>query len=118
MNFPFKTPKGYSTFYKNPANNFENDLRIFEGFVDTDNYSNLAVNFPCFWTGTKKGVFTIERGTPICQLLIMKREQIDFAIEHQSLEENSRRRSILEATNVDGYRDRFWHKSKERKEDV
>lgn len=113
-----ETPKGYSTFYRNPANNYEHDLRIFEGFVDTDNYSNLAVNFPCFWSGTKKGVFVLKRGTPICQIAVMKREDIELKVETIQRETIGRQQTLLEAKAMDRYRDMFWHKSKGNDENV
>lgn len=113
-----ETPKGYSTFYKNPANNYEHDLRIFEGFVDTDNYSNLAVNFPCFWSGTKKGVFYLKRGTPICQILLMKREEVDLKVENVQPEVVASQQSVLQSKVIDRYRDMFWHKSKGKGKNV
>ena len=50
LNSPWviSTPKGYSTYFKNPCNKFDSPLTIFEGFVDTDYYNNTAINFPLF----------------------------------------------------------------------
>lgn len=106
-----QTPKGWSTYYKNPANNFDNDLHIFEGLVDTDTYTN-SVNFPCVWTGTEEGSFVIDRGTPIAQLLFINREQEDLSLNVEFKEEDSSVTELLSSKFINRYRDLFWHKRK------
>lgn len=67
----FETPKGYSSVFFHPLNQSHLPFLTLSGVVDTDKH-DISVNFPFFlrkdWTGT------IERGTPIAQLLPFKRE--------------------------------------------
>lgn len=118
LNSPWyiETPKGYSTLYKNPSNNFDNDLTVFEGLVDTDTYSNMAVQFPFFWTGKEKGVFHISRGTPIAQLIFIKRDSqnLDFSISTKEEDDSHAGASLLESKFFDRYRDLYWHKRKDK----
>ena len=70
--FPFTmhTPKGYSCLFLPPMYR-ENKLKILEGFVCTDNYP--IVNFP-FLVNTDEEEFVVEAGTPIAQVIPIKRE--------------------------------------------
>jgi hypothetical protein len=66
-----KTPKGYSCLFTQP---FHHDLpfTIFDGIVDTDNYS-APVNFPFVMNDINfEGL--IPEGTPIAQVIPFKRE--------------------------------------------
>lgn len=114
-----KTPKGYSTFFKNPCNKFDSPLTIFEGFVDTDYYENATINFPCFWNATEEGVFSIQQGTPICQMLFIKRDT-ELSVVTETLDKpkddvQKSNTAQLSSRFDDRYRRMFWHKTIESK---
>jgi hypothetical protein len=64
-------PKGYSLFFTHPSNRFDLPFITMSGFVDTDVH-NIAVHLPFLikkgWSGL------IESGTPIAQIIPIKRE--------------------------------------------
>ena len=107
------TPKGWSVQLKNPSNNFENNILLFEGVVDTDTYQ-LPINFPYIWTGNEEGEWVIPKGTPLVQVIPFKREKLklvtgirnDIAI----LKMNNKLSSLFQ----DRYKNLFWHKRKQK----
>ena len=68
-----ETEAGYSCLFTSPLNHMETRFKILDGIVDTDNYYNL-VNFPFLWTGGE-GEFFIKKGTPLVQVIPIKREE-------------------------------------------
>ncbi len=74
-----KTPKGWSVQFKNPSNNWSNNIHILEGVVDTDEYF-LPVNFPFVWTGSEEGEWIIPKGTPLVQVIPFKRTDMDVKV--------------------------------------
>jgi hypothetical protein len=101
-----KTPKGWSVLIKNVSNNYENDITIFEAVIDTDTY-NYNINFPFFWTGTKKGIFDIDAGTPFAQVIPFKRSD---SIKH--IVSDRKPKSFYYSHFLDTYKKVFWHKRK------
>lgn len=78
MNYPkwinhwaITTPKGYSTLFVQPFHR-ESVFNIFPGIVDTDTF-NHPVNFP-FVMKDPKWEGTIPQGTPIAQVIPIKRD--------------------------------------------
>jgi len=71
-----KTPKDYSLYCMHPSNRFDLPFTTISGFVETDLYES-PIQFPFFikegWTGI------IEAGTPVAQLIPIKRE--DWLLE-------------------------------------
>jgi hypothetical protein len=72
------TPKGFSIYFTHPSNRWDLPFLTISGFVETDNYG-MAVKFPFFirenWTGV------IEAGTPIAQIIPVKREEWESEIK-------------------------------------
>jgi hypothetical protein len=66
-----KTPKNYSALFMHPSNRFDLPFRTISGIVDTDNY-DLQIHFPFFIHKDFNGI--IESGTPIVQIIPIKRE--------------------------------------------
>lgn len=65
-----KTPKGYSMLMTHPLNRFDLPFTTTSGIIDSDNFSSSG-NIPFF---VKKGFTgTIPQGTPIVQLIPIKR---------------------------------------------
>ena len=69
-----KVPEGYSVLFLHPLNHFELPFRCFSGLVDCDRF-DTTVNFPFAWTEAPADV-TLARGTPIIQLVPVRREAL------------------------------------------
>jgi|14BtaG_2_1085337.scaffolds.fasta_scaffold62881_1 hypothetical protein len=106
-----KTPKGWSVQIKNPANNFENDIHILEGVVDTDEYG-VPILFPFVWTGSERGEFIIPKGTPIAQVIPFKREKVNLIISDVDEQSTEIIHSKMRSRIKDRYKLEFWHKRK------
>jgi hypothetical protein len=65
------TPPGYSLWCTHPVNRFDLPFQTISGFVDTDTYVN-GILFPFFIREGWEGI--IEAGTPICQIIPIKRD--------------------------------------------
>lgn len=66
-----KLPKDYSLLFLNPINRFDLPFQTITGIVDCDSY-DLSVQFPFFIKKDFYGI--IEKGTPITQIIPIKRE--------------------------------------------
>jgi hypothetical protein len=64
-------PKGYSLLFSHPLNRLELPFYTLSGVVDADNFMGV-VNFPFFIKKDFEGI--IESGTPIAQVIPIKRE--------------------------------------------
>lgn len=71
LHWSIKVPRGYSLLYTHPLNRPDLPFHTFSGIVDSDTYS-LPVNLPFFLRKDFVGV--IEKGTPIAQVIPIKRE--------------------------------------------
>lgn len=103
-----KTSKGYSCFFKNPSNDFSNPITLFEGVVDTDTYHN-AVAFPFFVSDLNVDEYIIKAGTPICQVIPFKREQLNATFS-VCIDERQPHNTFFAF--ADYYRKNNWHKRK------
>ena len=113
LNSPWviKVPKGYSVYFKNPANHHANNINIFEGLVDHDKYP-LNVNFPFMWTGGERGVFLIKKGTPLAQIIPIKRETFKEKFDVISNKKIESLETYLRSFLHDAYKKVWWHKRK------
>jgi len=73
VRYQIKAPKGYSLLFTHPINRHDLPFRTFTGFVDADDYP-VAVQFPFQISENVKDFFIIEKGTPIVQIIPIKRE--------------------------------------------
>jgi len=106
-----RLPKGYSLLFKNPANHFEHDLELFEGLVDVDEYP-LNINMPFCWRSEKKGDFILEAGTPLCQIIPIKRENWTEEFGVHDKQDFVSRQNLLHSRLYDRYKRIWWHKRK------
>lgn len=106
-----KTPQGWSCYFKNPSNDWSNEIQLLEGVVDTDTYS-LQVNFPFVWTGTEQGEFFIEKGTPLVQVIPFKRTETLLNVSVRDEDEHNEMQKRLDTRHIDRYKHQFWHKRK------
>lgn len=98
-------PEGYSLWCTHPANRYDLPFLSFTGFVDVDKY-NLSVQFPFYikkgWTGI------IEAGTPIAQLIPIKRENWEIERAEFNEEETHRRYQNFRKKIVRSYKTKYW----------
>lgn len=104
------TPVGYSTLYVHPLNRIDLPFFTVSGVIDTDNWP-ITGTYPFL---LKRG-FTgkLERGTPIYQIVPLKREQWESedTVFDKDVEKIIKNKIIaLKSHNGDGYRKEFWEK--------
>lgn len=107
-----ETPIGWSVQFKNPANDWSNDIHILEGVVDTDKY-HQQVNFPYIWTGSEVGEWIIPKGTPLIQVIPFRRNYLPMDVKTFDLNRMAKVQAKLSSVFSDRYRRFFWHKSKD-----
>lgn len=100
-----KTPKGYSIYFKPLAHNPNPWFEILEGFVDTDTYS-AAVNFPFVLLNPNKECL-IPAGTPIAQVIPIKRDSWKITINNNTKESNAIS-NLISSQYFDRYKRLFW----------
>ena len=66
-----RTPPGWSCLFVPPLNRPNPIFEVVSGIVDTDSYTSL-IHFPFFAVGPD-GVHTLEKGTPLVQVIPFKR---------------------------------------------
>lgn len=76
--FAVHTPKNYSLLFTQPINRFDLPFQSITGVVDCDLYK-LTVQFPFFIKDNFSGI--IEKGTPITQIIPIKREPWKRTVE-------------------------------------
>lgn len=104
-------PDGYSLYFKNPANHFESNLELFEGLVDVDQYP-LNVNFPFIWRSSERVDMVLPKGTPLCQIIPIKREE--FNEEYGVFPDSDfiKYQNKLSSKMWNRYKEFWWHKRK------
>jgi hypothetical protein len=93
-----KTPPGWSCLFVPPLNRPNAVFEALAGVVDTDKYQSL-INFP-FLATAPDGVYTIERGTPLMQVIPFRRDTAAIAadIRAETPQEAATRERILKNT--------------------
>ena len=123
-NMPFKwmnpwiieTDPGVSCIFTQPLNHMETRFKLFDAFVDTDNYYN-NIHLPFLWTGGD-GEFFIAKGTPLVQVIPFRREESILDVSSSSSERRHATLAVLGTKLKNGYRDEIWHGKKPREEDA
>lgn len=93
-----KTPPGWSCLFVAPLNRSNGVVEVVSGVVDTDTYHSL-INFP-FIATAPDGVYTLERGTPIVQIIPFRRDTtaITGVVRAETADEGRTRDRILTQT--------------------
>jgi hypothetical protein len=99
-----KTAKGYSCLFVQPLHR-ESLFTILPGIVDTDTY-NATVNFP-FVLNDANFEGLIPAGTPLAQVIPIKREQWQMQFDNFNQEET---RLKMHTKIFDRYKSMFWSK--------
>lgn len=103
-----KTPKGYSTLFVQPFHR-DSIFTILPGIVDTDMYT-APVNFP-FVLNDPNFEGLISQGTPIAQVIPIKRDKWSMAIGNsKDYEAQDKVSSKLQTRFFDRYKTMFWGK--------
>ncbi|MFN7224754.1 MAG: hypothetical protein ACK4MS_12105 [Paracoccaceae bacterium] len=92
------TPPGWSCLFVNPLNRPNGVFEVVAGVVDTDTYRS-PIHFPFFATG-EDGLYTIEKGSPMVQVIPFKRDATQLApdIGPERPDEAAVRKKILRNT--------------------
>lgn len=103
-----QTPKGWSVLITSPLNHLEQRFKILDGVVDTDEYYN-QINFPFIWTGGD-GEFYLPKGTPIAQVIPIKRQKFCTDVCAQDDQKVKVVSGKLGTVFRNAYRTMFWNK--------
>jgi hypothetical protein len=103
------TPKGYSCLFVHPLNQYHLPFMTLSGVVDTDEYP-IAPNFPFQLIDFKGDSLIIKAGTPIVQIIPIKRENWTSSKGEFNQEEVEKDRFELQKTIKNSYRKKWWHK--------
>jgi hypothetical protein len=104
-----KTPPGYSLLFIHPSYRFDLPFYSFPAIVDTDSY-NIPVNIP--FVLRKNFYGKIPKGTPICQVIPIKKENWISEIKNYDDEMFSFENNLskLKRNIVGSYKKNFWNK--------
>lgn len=103
------TPKGYSLFCTHPSNRFDLPFRTISGFVDTDTYT-MPIQFPFILKKGFEGI--IEAGTPVAQLIPIKRDDWKSVKEPYNADTAYTDKRKFWRTFANSYRKNSWQKKK------
>lgn len=107
--FKIQTPHGYSSWITHPSHRWDLPFLTMNGFVDTDKQPNSLL-MPFFIKEGFEGM--IEEGTPIAQIIPVKREnwkseKLDMSPEDYFIQLNSTKLNYLQT-----YRKKYWAKKR------
>tara|TARA_R100000329_G_scaffold119533_1_gene98531 strand:- start:2162 stop:2908 length:747 start_codon:yes stop_codon:yes gene_type:complete len=108
-----KTPPGYSCLFLPPMNNQDDRFSVIPGIVDTDTY-NIEINFPFVMNGDKYPTLktTIEKGTPMVQVIPFKRDSWKMEIKGVSTEKMREPGLFYHLRSIHIYKNKYWNKKK------
>ncbi len=83
VNLPWqiKTPKGYSCLFFQPFYQFQNDIIVMPGIIDTDDFDLSQVNFPCYLNSEEA---FLNPGRPLVQIVPFKRDNWQHKLTFKS----------------------------------
>jgi hypothetical protein len=102
-----ETPPGYSLLYVHPFYRYDLPFISVPGIVDSDSFT-VPANIPFFLK--KDFIGTIEAGTPIAQVIPIKREPWKYYLDPNPDPENEYRNDNLRKTMYRAYKKRWWNK--------
>lgn len=104
-------PSGYSALFVHPLNRIDLPFLTLSGIVDCDQYS-LPVNFPFLIDKNFEGV--IPAGTPIAQIIPIKREVWKHDIEQYDDFFKDKNESSFFKTVFNSYKTNYWNRKEYR----
>lgn len=105
----FKTPKGWSLLITHPLNRFDLPFTTTSGIMDTDEYSTGG-NIPFFLKEGFTG--TIPAGTPIAQLIPIKRAAWHMVPNNLGLRHLNPMQSSFVRQEGNSYKKKFWQRKR------
>ena len=102
-----KTPKGYSSLFTHPINRYDLPFLTLAGIVETDAYENI-VNFPFVIKDDFEGL--IPAGTPIVQVIPIKREAWLSKLGNASAKSIENARIQLRHKMFGSYKSQWWQR--------
>ena len=109
MFWHFKTPKDYSLWVTHPSHRHDLPFFTLNGFIDTDKHPNDLL-LPFFIKDGFEGI--IQAGTPIAQILPIKRENWKSFEEKYSEEKNINISNNVRINIIKTYKNRYWARKK------
>jgi hypothetical protein len=104
-----KLPSGYSVIYTSPFNRFDLPFRSLDAVIDADMYHHeYEGQYPFYIQKGFSGV--IPAGTPMYQIIPIKRDAWESYSKEFNEEENKRRNHMLRKYLSRGYKKLFWQK--------
>jgi hypothetical protein len=93
-----RTPPGWSCLFLPPLNRAPQPFECVAGIVDTDTYA-AHIHFPFFATAPD-GLYTIEKGTPLVQVIPFRREEsaIEGEVRAETADEAVGRETVYRNT--------------------
>ncbi len=93
-----RTPKGWSCLFLPPINRKDPVIEPVAGIVDTDTYV-APIHFP-FFAVAEDGLYTLEKGTPLVQVIPFRRDatHIEMEIAAETDLDREQSRSVLRNT--------------------
>ena len=108
--FAIKCPPGYSLLFTHPINRFDLPFLSLTGIVDADEY-RVPINFPFLLRKDFEGL--IEAGTPMIQIIPIKREPWSHSIDKEINPEDPDlvySRAAITTRMWKGYKRHFWNR--------
>lgn len=105
--FNIKLPKDYSLLFVSPINRFDLPFVTVTGIVDCDMYTG-NVHFPFFIKNNFTGI--IEKGTPITQIIPIKREYWEREHGSYDADKTSLHQQTFFSTIKRSYKTNYWQK--------
>ena len=102
-----KTTKGYSTMYYHPANRVDLPFTTFTGIIDTDKWSSTGPLGFLLKSGFE-GV--IKKGTPIYQMIFIKRDDWINEVSDYVSKENQKIQEDRKNGKFVNYKKNYWQK--------
>lgn len=107
FSWSIQSPPGYSLLYLHPFYRYDLPFLTVPGIVDSDLH-DIPINIPFF---IKKDFFgVIEKGTPIAQIIPIKRESWSHNISEELLKNYDHKLDILKSTIYRSYKKNVWKK--------
>jgi antitoxin (DNA-binding transcriptional repressor) of toxin-antitoxin stability system len=104
-----RTAPGYSTLFLHPLNQFGLPVQVLSGLVETDTYYR-PVHFPSVCTMSPGTTVTLPRGTPIAQVIPIRREDWRSSVGAPDRAARQRIEQEMSADRHNFYKARHWKK--------
>jgi hypothetical protein len=101
-------PNGYSLLITHPFNRVDLPFLCLSGIVDCDRFNILPINIPFLLRKNFNGI--IEKGTPIAQVIPIKREVWSHKVEPHDKNKSEFALIDLKSTIIRSYKTRWWNK--------